>query len=129
MRIPATVARHLLKAWGSSAKAPGLWYQAVERWGTRCGAGKQWLRRLPNGLVMSCDLRDHVQRQIYFQGCYEPVEAYLFCKLIKPGMTVIDAGANVGQYTLLASTSVGASALSRATKTAASPDRPPWNAK
>src|SRR5205085_1504296 len=50
-----------------------------------------------------------VQRHIYFQGVYEPVEAYLFSRLAAPGMTVVDAGANVGQYTLIASARVGPS--------------------
>jgi FkbM family methyltransferase len=62
---------------------------------------------LPDGSRIDCDLRDHVQRQIYFQGVYEPVEAFLFCRLLRPGNVVIDAGANVGQYTLLAASSVG----------------------
>jgi FkbM family methyltransferase len=52
---------------------------------------------------MDCDIQDHVQRQIYFRGVYEPIEAYLFTRLITPGAIVIDAGANVGQYSLLAS--------------------------
>ncbi len=58
---------------------------------------------------MQCDVTDHVQRHIYFLGVYEAIEASLFCRLLKPGDTVIDAGANVGQYSLLASTQVGPS--------------------
>jgi FkbM family methyltransferase len=56
---------------------------------------------------MSCDVRDHIQRQIYFFGAYEPIEAYLFELLMQPGMVVIDAGANVGQYALIAAMEVG----------------------
>ena len=62
---------------------------------------------LPNGCSMHCDLRQHVDRHIYYLGAYEPVESYLFTRLLQPGMTVIDAGANIGQYTLLAATAVG----------------------
>ena len=56
---------------------------------------------------MSCDLRDQIQRQIYFFGAYEPVEVYLLTHLLQPGMVVIDAGANVGQHTLIAAVEVG----------------------
>jgi FkbM family methyltransferase len=56
---------------------------------------------------MRCDLRDRVHRQIYFYGAYEPIEAFLFRALVQPGMTVVDAGANVGQYALMAGSLVG----------------------
>jgi FkbM family methyltransferase len=56
---------------------------------------------------MSCDLGEFIQRQVYYMGAFEPVESYLFTRLLRPGMTVIDAGANIGQYTLLAATAVG----------------------
>jgi FkbM family methyltransferase len=49
-----------------------------------------------------------MQRQIYFLGAYEPVETYLFPLLLRPGMVVVDAGAHIGQYTLLAALEVGA---------------------
>jgi FkbM family methyltransferase len=52
---------------------------------------------------------DPSQRQIFWLGAHEPVEAYLFSRLIQPGMNVVDAGANIGQYTLLAATAVGSS--------------------
>ncbi|MBL9085041.1 MAG: FkbM family methyltransferase [Planctomycetales bacterium] len=53
---------------------------------------------------MECDLRDHVQRHIFFQGAYEPVESFIFYRLAKNAVCVVDGGANVGQYTLLAAT-------------------------
>jgi FkbM family methyltransferase len=56
---------------------------------------------------MWCDLGDHVQRQIYFRGAYEPIESYLVKHLLQPGMVVVDAGANVGQYTIIAAMEVG----------------------
>ena len=67
----------------------------------RCGC------RLFNGMTMVCDTREHIQRQIYYFGAYEPIEAYLFSRLLRQGLCVIDAGANVGQYTLLAAGAVG----------------------
>jgi FkbM family methyltransferase len=42
-----------------------------------------------------------------FQGWFEKNETVLFQKFLKPGMTVIDAGANVGFYSLIAAKVVG----------------------
>lgn len=101
------MARTALRIWGRSLIAPGYHYIAVERYGARL-AGRELLHaKLPNGCRIRCDLHDHVQRHQWFFGAYEPIESYIFCKLLRPGMTVVDAGANVGQYTLLASTILG----------------------
>jgi len=105
LRVPLRLA---LRFWAKSLIAPGYCYQMIERWGPRL-APAPMERAIKDGLEMSCDLSDHVQRQIYFFGFYEPLESYLFEKLLRPGMTVIDAGANVGQYSLLASQMVGQS--------------------
>ena len=40
-------------------------------------------------------------------GTYEPEQTRLFEQLLRPGHTVLDVGANVGYYTLLASVLVG----------------------
>jgi FkbM family methyltransferase len=79
----------------------------MDRYGARLSEDHLLTARLPNGCQLRCDLRDHVQRQIWFNGAYEPIETYLFAQLLRPGMTVIDAGANVGQYSLIAATAVG----------------------
>ncbi len=59
-----------------------------------------------NGAVMELDLADLIQRNIYM-GSYEPAETARFANLLEPGMTVVDVGANIGYYTLLAARSVG----------------------
>ena len=99
--------RRLLDLWGFLGIAPGLRYKTFENFGQDFTSSSPLPAFLPNNCRIDCNLQDHVQRQIYFLGVYEPVEAYLFTQLLKPGMTVIDAGANIGQYTLLASTIVG----------------------
>jgi FkbM family methyltransferase len=96
-------------AWGRWGRAPGYRYQFLDKHGAKLAAKELLPARLPNGCQVLCDLRDHVQRQIWFNGAYEPVETYLFSQLLQPGMTVLDVGANVGQYTLIASTAVGPS--------------------
>lgn len=100
------ICRFLLRTWSRFPKAPGYLSQVIERWGARL-AVRPLESCLSNGLRMTCDLRDVVQRQIYFRGAYEPIEAYLFERLLHPGMVVIDAGANVGQYALFAALVVG----------------------
>jgi FkbM family methyltransferase len=52
------------------------------------------------------DLSDHIQRWIYF-GEYEQEETKWVKEWLRPGMTVVDVGANVGYYTLLAASCVG----------------------
>ena len=99
--------RGVLLAWGRWGRAPGYRYQFLDRHGAKLAEKELLPAGLPNGCQMLCDLRDHVQRQIWFNGAYEPVETYLFSQLLQPGMTVLDIGANVGQYTLIASTAVG----------------------
>jgi FkbM family methyltransferase len=103
------LSRRLLRAWGRHGKAFGYFYQAMESWGKDLGSSRSIPAKLPNGLTVNCDLHDHVQRHIYYQGVYEPIESYLFSRLLQPGMTVVDAGANIGQYSLLASTRIGPS--------------------
>lgn len=45
--------------------------------------------------------------KILFMKKFEQVEIDFFSRLIKPGMTVVDAGANIGLYSLIASKLVG----------------------
>jgi FkbM family methyltransferase len=52
------------------------------------------------------DLSDHIQRHMYW-GTFEPAETRHVRALLKPGMTVVDVGANVGHYTALAAQCVG----------------------
>lgn len=99
--------RVALRAWGATGVASGWHWQAFERLGPRLAERESLPRRLPNGCRIRCDLGDNLQRQIFFTGAYEPVECFLLTRLLRPGMTFIDVGANVGQYSLLASTAVG----------------------
>jgi FkbM family methyltransferase len=58
------------------------------------------------GCQIDLDLGDLIQRMIYL-GTYEQQETRLLHKYLKPGMTVVDVGANVGYYTLLSASKVG----------------------
>lgn len=101
-------ARYLLRSWGRLTIAPGYYDHTVEVWGGSL-ASEPLEARLFNGCVVRCDLGEHIQRQIYYYGAYEFIEAYLFDRLAQPGMVVVDAGANIGQYSLIAGRRVGSS--------------------
>jgi len=98
---------YLANLWGVTGLFAEARYQVTERIGGWLGHGRRLPRTLVNGSRMECDLAEHVQRHVYFWGLSEPVEAWLFLRLLSPGMTVVDGGANIGEYTLLASTAVG----------------------
>jgi len=100
--------RSLLRFWVRTGIVPGYLYQVCESWGREL-AEEPLEARLFNGCKITCDLKDHIQRQIYYFGAFEPIEAYLFSQLLEPGMIVIDVGANLGQYTLIAAKAVGSS--------------------
>lgn len=100
------IGRTFLRMWSKSGRKGQARYDAIERLGPKLAASRMEAR-LPDGSIMLCDFNDLVQRQIYFGGLYEPVECYLFLKLLSPGMTVVDVGANCGQYTLLGARAVG----------------------
>lgn len=57
---------------------------------------------------MYVDTRDTgVVSSLLTVGSYEEYETKLFKQLVKPGMVVVDVGANIGYYTLIAARQVG----------------------
>lgn len=75
-------------------------------------AGPPFLARLPSDLGRSsfvCDLHDTIAREVCFTGRYEPQETQLALRLLGAGMTVVDAGANWGYFTLVCAHRVGSS--------------------
>jgi FkbM family methyltransferase len=59
------------------------------------------------GAKLTCNIRDFIQRRIYFFKIYEPNLTYLFINTIRAGDVVVDIGANIGYFSLLASQLVG----------------------
>lgn len=51
--------------------------------------------------------RDPVQLHLHYAGIWEPCETWIFRAVVPPGATVLDIGANVGYFTLLAGGLVG----------------------
>jgi FkbM family methyltransferase len=58
------------------------------------------------GAEVELDLSNFLDRMIYM-GCYEPLNTYRFKKILRPKMVVVDVGANIGYFTLLAASLVG----------------------
>lgn len=75
----------------------------TERWGPRAGSRRVRLF----GAWFELDLSDAIQRRMY-TGTHETLECRAVRALLRPGMTVVDAGANAGLYTALAAACVGA---------------------
>ena len=67
-----------------------------------------WVRT-PLGFEMWLDSAEFMQHDILIQGIWSPEVTALFQKWIRPGDHVVDIGANVGYFSLLASLLVGSS--------------------
>lgn len=59
------------------------------------------------GFKMALNLGDVFQRSVYYSGVYEQGVSDLFVKVVNPGDIVVDGGANIGYFTLLAAKLVG----------------------
>jgi FkbM family methyltransferase len=62
-----------------------------------------WLYGTTAELVLSSD----IGRCVWVAGCFEPNELYLLSRLLGPGDTFVDVGANIGLYSLAAARIVG----------------------
>ena len=61
------------------------------------------------GKTLHMDLRDQaVSSEIFAKGIWEPEETKFLEEILQPGMVFVDIGANIGYYTVLASSLVGA---------------------
>jgi FkbM family methyltransferase len=76
---------------------PDLWTLPPAWWTT---APVVHARRL--GLQLELDLRDNLQRTLYFTGAYEPGLLRLLRDELRPGDVVLDVGAHVGVHALTA---------------------------
>jgi len=67
--------------------------------------------RLFNGMTLEVDPLDMIGKHIIRSGLYEPDTVEFIKRRLKQGMIFFDVGANIGQYTLIASQLVGASGV------------------
>jgi FkbM family methyltransferase len=59
------------------------------------------------GLRLRLQMGNDSSRQIFIAGCLDPNEFAFLDRMLEPGMTVIDAGANEGVYSVFAARKVG----------------------
>ena len=101
--VPLTILsrfRHALRAAGFQ-KVPGT--HSVYRWLYRRLTSKDTLRIRCRGIWLYVNPRDEViTPSLINDGIYERLETELFEHSVRPGMVVIDVGANFGYYTMIA---------------------------
>jgi FkbM family methyltransferase len=85
---------------------PGWFPLVVEPLGRHLPSPRSPVEESVNGGRMLLDLDDYVQRKIWYRS-FEPVTARALGRLLRPGDTAFDVGANVGFYTLLFASRVG----------------------
>jgi FkbM family methyltransferase len=69
----------------------------------------QAVTRMREGFRMSLDRRAFVERTMYYSGIYNPWLTHAFKRILRPGDTMVDGGANIGYFSLLAAKCVGPS--------------------
>ncbi len=60
-----------------------------------------------DGVTYELNLNEAIDSSIYYDGCFEPMTVAIINKYVKPGMTVLDIGANVGCHTFRLAKLVG----------------------
>jgi FkbM family methyltransferase len=104
--LPARAVVSLLRLPSRIYPIPGWFPLVVERVHPHVSGADSPVETELDGFRMRLDLDDYTQRRIYY-GCHEPRELALVRKLLRPGDTVLDVGAHVGLFTLLAAATVG----------------------
>lgn len=67
------------------------------------GLGKKTYRKkLFNGLLMNVNATDHIQKSIFWYGAYEKNVSLFWQRLVQEDSVVLDIGANIGYFSLLA---------------------------
>jgi len=62
---------------------------------------------LDDGIRLHCDTSSFIEWSLYFLGEYEPETTALLRRIIEPGWTCVDAGANIGYLTLVMARAAG----------------------
>lgn len=103
--------RHLLRVVGATRSSIlGGLFAKFDHWvRIRCDDGGVTACR--HGLTFCLDLGQLLDNTVYFEDVWEPASNNVFSRLVSPGMTVLDIGANVGIHTLTLARMVGESGI------------------
>jgi FkbM family methyltransferase len=71
------------------------------------GASYQAVAHMREGFDMRLNIGESYERAMYYSGLYNPYLTRLFKRLLTPGDTVVDGGANIGYFSLLAARRLG----------------------
>lgn len=86
---------------GAAAERVALW------WGYRFRPAPRRVK-LRSGALLQTNGIDHLQLLLYYLGTFEPHCLAFLGRLLSPGDTMLDVGANVGQFTVEGARAVGA---------------------
>lgn len=67
---------------------------------------ERFVKKLPNGLLMELSASDHIEKYLFWYGAYEKKEVSTMQTLLHTDSVVVDIGANVGYYSLMAAEKV-----------------------
>jgi len=97
-----------LRAFPLSARNAIWWAEFMKRWPAIFMVRPYLLeRQVETGARMRLGLIDVIERQLLLSGSWDDDVGQFMSASVRPGSTVIDVGANIGYFTLLASTLVG----------------------
>jgi FkbM family methyltransferase len=108
MMIGSRAALRLVRFAGRTLAIPGWFPLVVERFHPRLAGGRCNVVLEVWGSRMHLDLTEYIQRRIYYDS-FESRERRFVQQLLRSGDVVLDVGANVGLFTLLAASRVGPS--------------------
>ncbi len=69
---------------------------------------ERFVKKLPNGLLMEVSANDHIEKYLFWYGAYEKKEVTTMQALLTADSVVVDIGANIGYYSLMAAEKVTA---------------------
>jgi FkbM family methyltransferase len=98
----------VLRLPGRTLPIPGWFPLVVDRVHPHIGPKEALIEVATDGIRLRLDLRDYVQRRIFYTAHERPEVAFVK-RFLRPGDVFVDVGAHVGLYTLLAAKAVGPS--------------------
>lgn len=83
------------------------WIKSIFRRGFRSAVGVVEVEDFDGFAHISLDLSEHMQRRIFWMDYYNREIVALLDRVLKPGMVVVDVGANIGEISIVAARRVG----------------------